>query len=123
CPEAIGFSKLDQSGDGDPGPAPEVVDRKIGLIFPAGDQSRGFSIPQTLDHAQAKPDGEVALVTGRLERAIPMGEIDANGPDLDAMLPSVAHDLGRGIESHGLRIERGAAERVGMPAFHPTAGI
>src|SRR3546814_18117155 len=39
------------------------------------------------------------------------------------MLPRIAHDLGRGIETHGLRIEERAGEHGRLVAFDPGRHI
>ena len=38
--------------------------------------------------------------------------IDIDGPDLDAMLARIAHQLRRLVEAHGLAVEDGGAEHI-----------
>ena len=81
------------------------------------------ALARPLHHAQAEPDGEAVFVVGRLQRAVPAGGVDADRPDLDAMLARVAHDLGRRVEAHRLRVQQRGAEDVRMPALQPGRGI
>ena len=72
-----------------------------------------------------KPEanGEAIRAARWLQRAVPTGKVDIDGPDLDAVLPGVAHHLRRRVEAHRLRVQERAAEHVGMVAFHPGRGI
>src|SRR5271166_6844214 len=59
----------------------------------------------------------------RLERGVPLRVIDVDWAHLDAMLGEVAHDLGRRVESHRLRVEQGGREHVRITALEPGRGI
>src|SRR6476661_7428552 len=59
----------------------------------------------------------------RLQRAIPIAEIDVDGADLDAVRPRIAHELRRLIKAHRLAVEDGGAEHVRVAAFDPGRGI
>ena len=104
--------------------APEIVDRGEGLIGAGRDDRapRGV-LARPLHHAQAEPDGKAAVVLGRLQRAVPARGVDADRADLDAVLARVAHDLGRGVEAHRLRVQQRRAEHIRMPALQPGGGI
>src|SRR5947209_11039482 len=58
-----------------------------------------------------------------LECGVPIRMIDVDRMHFDAMLAHVPHDLGRGIESHGLRVEQGCCECIGITALEPGRGI
>src|SRR5438552_6094858 len=59
----------------------------------------------------------------RLERCIPIRVIDVDRAHLDAVLAHIAYDLGRSVETHGLRIEERRREHVRITAFEPGRGI
>jgi hypothetical protein len=63
-------------------------------------------------------DGEPVIVHG-LERAIPARGVDADRTHFDTVLARVADDLGWRVEAHGLRVQKGGAEYVGVMALHP----
>lgn len=63
------------------------------------------------------------MIAGLLERAIPARGVDADRPNLDAVLLRVAHDLGWSIEAHRLTVEQRGAEDIRVPAFEPGARI
>ena len=73
---------------------------------------RSIGIGQSPHHAHAEADGEAVLVVGRLQRAVPAGGVDADRPDLDAMVAGIADDLRRRIETHRLRVEQRRAEDI-----------
>jgi hypothetical protein len=66
----------------------------------AGTRARRIGIGEALDHAQAETDREAILIIGRLQRAVPARGVDADRPDLDAVIARIAHDLRRRVESH-----------------------
>ena len=103
--ETVGLGNVDQCGDRNPGPPPEILDRGKWLISTGGDNRRRMGIGKPLDHAQAKPNRKARLVAGRLQRAIPARGIGADRAQLDAMVARIAHDLGRGIEAHRLAVQ------------------
>lgn len=76
-------------------------------------------VRQAAHHAQAEADGEPVLTVGGLKGAVPAAGVDADRADFDAVLTGVANDLGRGIEPHGLGVQQGGAEDVGVMAFQP----
>ena len=49
--------------------------------------------------------GDVVDVLGRLQRAVPSGSVDVDGPHLDAGIARIAHYLRRRVKSHRLRIQ------------------
>src|SRR6267154_5140879 len=63
------------------------------------------------------------ILRRRFETAIPVGAIDIDGQDFDAMLLCIAHDLRRRIEAHGLAIDEGRREDIRIVAFDPGRGI
>ena len=58
-----------------------------------------------------------------LQRAVPIGMIDVDIADLDAMVPRVAHKLRRCVKSHRLGIQDRGAEDVGIEGLEPAGGI
>jgi len=81
-----------------------------------------MGIGKPADHAQAEPDGE-AVFFGWFQRAIEAGRIDADRPDIDAIVARIADDLGRRVKAHRLRIEKRGAEDIRVMAFEPRRGI
>ena len=59
----------------------------------------------------------------RLQRRIPVGQIDIDLPHLDPMLARIAHKLGRRVEAERLRVQHRGQEDVGVAAFQPARGI
>ncbi len=59
----------------------------------------------------------------RLQRAVPVGVIDIDRADLDAVLLRIAHDLRRRVEAHRLAVEQGGGEHIRVAALHPCRGI
>src|SRR3981189_2748609 len=63
------------------------------------------------------------ILRRRFETAIPVGAIDIDGQDFDAMLLCIAHDLRRRIEAHGLAVDEGRRKNIRIVAFDPGRGI
>ena len=117
---------------------PDLMHRSITALAHCH-QSFDVVFRQALDLSETKPDGMAALndfthfamaglhlirIERRLlERAVPVREIDVDRPDLDAVLPGVAHELCRRIESHGLGIEDRGAEDIRVESLEPAGGI
>src|ERR1700730_4021130 len=78
---------------------------------------------EAADHAHAEPDGEAVSPAGRLQRAIPARGVDADRPNIDAMVARIAHDLGRRVEAYWLRVQERRAADVGVMAFEPRRGV
>ena len=77
---------------------------------------------ETACHTQSKPDG-VVLPACRFQRAIPRGFVHIDRPDLDAVAPGVADQLGRLVEPHRLRVEDRGAKDIRVMAFQPAGGV
>lgn len=58
-----------------------------------------------------------------LQRAVPFAEIDIHRPHLDAVLPGVGDELGRGIKTHRLAVEEAGREGGWVVAFDPSGGV
>jgi hypothetical protein len=56
-----------------------------------------------------------------LQRAIPVREVDIDRPYFNAMFAGIAHQLGRSIKAHRLRIEDGR-EDANAVAAPPAMG-
>ena len=79
----------------------EVLDIPEGAC---GGDPRGAGTGQAIDHPEPEPKGgRVAL-----QRAVPVTDTDIDRPHLDPVAPGVLHELGGGIEAHGLAVENGA---------------
>src|SRR5215469_295187 len=65
---------------------------------------------RTRSHMRSPCPLRGARGTSQLQRAVPIAVVDVRRADLDAVLDGVAHDLGRGVEAHGLAVEKGASE-------------
>jgi len=105
------------------GAAAEIIDRGIGIIRPRRDEGGGLGMGKTAHHAQAEPYRKAVFLVCRFQRAIEAGVIDADRPDIDAMIARITDDLGWGVKAHRLRIEERGAEDIGMVAFEPGRGI
>ena len=120
--EGIRFCQPFERRDGTPARRQiSSIDAK-GVSARVSDDRGAICIGKSLGHAQAEAHRMMPLRRW-LQRAIPARMVDIDRPDLDAVLPRVAHELGRRIEAHGLGIQEGAAEHVRMVAFHPGRGI
>src|SRR5262249_16252308 len=92
------------------------------------DQFFQFRFAETANKTKAESHGMTGSFSARgcgsrLERTIPVAEIDVDGADLHAMLARVAHQLCRLIKSHLVTVEDGGAEHVRVPAFDERRGI
>ncbi len=110
--EAIGFGEDDQRALGQPRATRHVADAAIGIAAPLDQLERPF-LAEAVDLAQAEPQRQPALAVG-LQEIVPGAEVHVDMAHFDAMLARVAHDLGRRIEAHRLRVEQRAGERGGM---------
>jgi hypothetical protein len=88
-PEGISLGDLNQGGHRHIGAAPEIVDRGERLIHPCSDDGACGAIRQAMHHAKAQPHGEAVLAISRLQCAIPTRGVDADGPNLDAVVARV----------------------------------
>ena len=80
------------------------------------------SFAEAVHLPEAQPERERA-VFARFQRVVPFAETHIDGAHFDIMLARIAHDLGRRIETHRLRIEQRTAERGGMMALEPGRDI
>ncbi len=78
---------------------PEIIDRGVGLVRPRGEEGGDIGIGKAAHHAQAEPDCEAVPPAGRFQRAIPARGIDADRPNIDAMIARIADDLGRCVKT------------------------
>src|SRR5690606_21992471 len=106
----------------DPRTPLDLVERGIRLVTAGEYDRRAISITQAAHLVQSQPDSHEPAV-GPLESAVPAAVIDIDWPDLDAMSPSIAHDLSRRIEPHRLSAQQGRAECVRVVALHPGRGV
>ena len=60
---------------------------------------------------------------GRFQRAVPLALIYVDLAHLDPMLARVAHDLGRSVEAHRLRVQQRAGERRGIFPLQPARDV
>ena len=102
---------------------PEIVNGREGIVTTGGNDGGRVVIGQAFHKPHAQADGEMSILARRLKCAIPAARIDADRANLDTVVGSVADDLRRQVEAHGLGVEEGRAEDVGMVAFHPARGI
>src|SRR6516164_2255441 len=77
---------------------------------------------KTVDLAEAEADRAIFTVT-LLQRVLRETEGHVDIAHLDAVLAGIAHDLRRRIEAHRLRVQKRAAEGVGMPMLEPGGNI
>src|SRR5262249_15845871 len=92
------------------------------------DQLFQFRFAETANEAKAEPHGVTHSFSvrgrgSRLQRTIPVAEIDVDRADLHVMLARVTHQLRRLIKSHWLTVEDGGAEHVGIATFDEGRGI
>ena len=121
--EGVGLGELGERCLRHSGAAPEIVDRRKGLIGARADHRRSVLIGQAPDHAKPQADGETVFVVGWFERAIPSGRVHADRAYLDPVIAGVADDLRRRVKPHWLGIEQRGGEHVGVPAFEPGRGV
>ena len=88
------------------------------MVGAGGDDAGRIDLSKTMDHAHTEANGMAVAALDRFQRAVPARAIDADRPDLDTMLAGIANDLRRRIKAHGLRVQKGRAEGVGIVAFH-----
>src|SRR5690606_18216030 len=73
--------------------------------------------------AHAEAEGMWVVGGGRLEGAVPVGVLDVDGVDLDAVAAGVGDDGGGAVEAHGLGVEQGAGEFGGVMAAQVGGGV
>ena len=103
--KGVGVGKVNERCGRHGGTAPQIVDGRKRPITAGGDDLRRIAIGEAAHHAHAEPDRKAVLVLGRLQRAVPSGSVDVDGPHLDAVIARIAHDLRRRVKSHRLRIQ------------------
>ena len=91
-------------------------------VLPLGHDRLGAGFGKPLDLAKPEPQGVAAPVV-LLQRAVPAAVVDVDGARLDAVIAGVAHQLGRGVESHGLAVEDRGREHIRVVAFQPGRDI
>src|SRR5260370_29164051 len=95
------------------------------------DQFFQFLFAKSVNEAKAEPHRRAPVQpspargggSSRLQRAIPIAEIDVDGTDLHVVLARIAHQLRRLIKTHWLAVENGGAEHVRIAAFDERRGI
>src|SRR5690606_716830 len=102
--EPVCLANTFQRGRRDPRTPLDLVERGIRLVTAGEYDRRAISITQAAHLVQSQPDSHEPAV-GPLESAVPAAVIDIDWPDLDAMSPSIAHDLSRRIEPHRLSVQ------------------
>lgn len=120
--EGVSAPKPHQGTRIEVGAARELQNAGVGLGPPVRDQTLAVGFRKAACHAQPKPDRPAAVIQW-LQRAVPVRGVHINGPDCDAMVAGIAHELRGIIESHRLRVENGTAEDVRVVAFHPGRGV
>src|SRR5690606_1736653 len=76
-----------------------------------------------VDLSEAQSQSRLAIAASRFERTVPIGVIDIHGKHFDAVLAGIPHELGRRIETHGLRIQQRGAKGSRMIMFDPGRDI
>ena len=128
---AVGVGPRQASSGGGlrPGPAPEGEDIGIAVAAAFGELCR-LLLAQALDLPETQAQGEAAALarlfahasTG-LQGAVPKAVVDVDRTDLHPVIAGIAHDLGRGIEAHGLTVQQRAGEDRRIAAFHPGRDV
>ena len=119
--KAVALGQPLERGGFHPGAAPEAFDIRI-AVGPCRDDPRRVLLAQPLDLAQPEPQREAA-VGAAFERVVPLGMVHRDRPHLDAMFTRVAHQLGGGVEPHGLRVEQRTGEDRLMVLLQPGRDI
>ena len=99
-----------------------------------GDQLRRHRLGQSVDLAQAKAQRDMLVepsavartrpaFAGPFQRAVPLRQVHVRREHTHAVFRRIAHDLGRRVKAHGLRIEQRAGEGGGEVAFEPARHI
>ena len=115
--EGVGGGQGLDGGDRYPGAPANVPDTVIAHMARIHDALRVF-LSQAADLAHAETQGMVPAGQG-FQTIVPPARVDVDGADLDAVPAGVAHDLGGGVEAHGLGVQQRAGEYIGMPALQP----
>ena len=58
-----------------------------------------------------------------LQTVVPAARVDVHRAHGDAVLARIPHDLGRGVEAHGLGVQQRARERVRVVALEPGGDV
>jgi len=140
--ERVGVREQDQRALGQAGVAGEVFERGEGTAVAGGDDAVGpvllndidLALPfrllrfeelligiepvEAVDLAEAEAYGALSFVR-ILQRVLRKAVRDIDLAHLDAVLAGIADDLGGGVKAHRLRIEKAAAERVGVIVLQP----
>ena len=115
--EGIGRRQRPDRAAVQPGAKGQIGQSLEGLLPRAGQPFGGLA-PQPIDLPQAQPQGK-AVARG-FQRVVPFAEIHIGLAQRHPVLARVAHDLGRGIEPHRLRIQQRAGEGGRVMALQPA---
>ena len=97
-PQGIGRGQRLQVTAVQAGAPGEVLDIPEGA---RGGDPLGTGTGQALDHPEPQPQGGRVALQG----AVPVTDTDIDRPHLDPMAPGILHELGGGIETHGLAVQ------------------
>jgi hypothetical protein len=86
---------------------------------PGRDERPGVFFGKLECHAEAKPDRKIFTVR-LLERRLELRVVYVYRPDLNAMLPRIAHQSMRRVKTRGLCVQYRCEKHVRMMAFHPA---
>lgn len=115
-PQGIGRGQRLQVTAVQVGAPGEVLDIPEGA---RGGDPLGAGTGQALDHPEPQPQGG----RGALQGAVPVTDTDIDRPHLDPVAPGILHELGGGIEAHGLAVQQRAGEGRGLVALEPGRAI
>ena len=106
------------AGPSIPGPAVAAPN----IPAPGVHQPLRSALRQALDPVESQPQhrpaGGVAF-----QRRLPVAAIDIHRTDFHPMLPGASHQLGRGVEAHGLAVEQRTEEHRRLMTLEPGRNI
>ena len=100
-----------------PGAPPHILDRAVAVATGGGDPV-GLVLAQGSDLPEPQAQRQVPGF-GPLHHVVPLAAVDADRAHLHPVFAGIAHDLGGGVEPHGLRIQQRAGEDAGVVVFQP----
>src|SRR5690606_20218699 len=106
--EGVGLGKAPDRAARDAGAAPQALDVRV-AVAAGGCDPLAVLLREPLHLPEPQPEREPAAPV-RLQRAVPVARVDADGPDRDTVRAGIADDLRRRVEPHWLRVQERAGE-------------
>ena len=98
--------------------APFLIAIVLMALGPGCGEGGGMLLFESLDLTESQTERDLTGFSG-FQRAIPIAERDVDRPDLNPMIASIANDLCRRIEAHGLTVQERTSEYRGIMTLDP----